>query len=153
MWPPPWRAHIGGLGRGAPGNGGARAARPTAPRGAPGGAPPGPGWPGAPALQPAPPRGWPAGGRSCFFFAGPRAKETSQGFYFAGSAGQGTSQVFIFAGQGPASEDPLRIPSGVEAIPVKSGQQETSQDFFGPAPKNFLTCLDRGGARLPGDRA
>ena len=59
-----------------------------------------------------------------------------------------------FAGQGPASEDPLRIPSGVEAIPVKSGQQQTSQEvFLGPRQKNFLTCLDRGGARLPGDKS
>ena len=73
--------------------------------------------------------------------------------FFAGPASLETSHDFFFAGQGPANEDPLRIPSGVEAIPVKSGQQETSHDFYsGQRQIKILTCLDRGGARLPGDR-
>ena len=74
--------------------------------------------------------------------------------FFAEPASLETGVGFFFAGQGPANKDPLRIPSGIEAIPVKSGQQETSDDFYlGPRQIKILTCLDRGGARLPGDRS
>ena len=87
------------------------------------------------------------------FFRRARGKETSQDFVFAEPASLETGDDFVFAGQGPANEDPLRIPSGVEAIPVKSGQRETSDDFYlGQRQIKIITCLDRGGARLPGDR-
>ena len=50
--------------------------------------------------------------------------------FFAEPASLETGVGFFFAGQGPANKDPLRIPSGIEAIPVKSGQQETSVGFY-----------------------
>ena len=55
------------------------------------------------------------GDKCRIFFAEPASLETGVGFFFAG--------------QGPANKDPLRIPSGIEAIPVKSGQQETRGIF------------------------
>ena len=74
--------------------------------------------------------------------------------FFAEPASLETGGGFFFAGQGPANKDPLRIPSGIEAIPVKSGQQETSHDFYlGQRQIKIMTCLDRGGARLPGDKS
>ena len=75
-------------------------------------------------------------------------------FYFAEAASLETGQDFLFAGQGPAKDDSLRNPSGAQDAPVKSGQQETRHVFYlGPRQIKFLPCLDRGGARLPGDRA
>ena len=72
---------------------------------------------------------------------------------FRGASQPGDRWWIFFAGQGPANKDPLRIPSGIEAIPVKSGQQETSVGFFLSLREiKSYTCLDRGGARLPGDR-
>ena len=62
--------------------------------------------------------------------------------------------MIFFAGQGPANDDSLRIPAEAEVAPVKSGQQETGHDFYlGPRQIKIMPCLDRGGARLPGDRA
>ena len=96
---------------------------------------------------------WPARRQDRIFFRGARSKETRQEVFFAEPASLETRQEVFFAAQGPAIEDSLRIPSGVEAIPVKSGQQETRQEvFLGPHEKNFLSCLDRGGVRLPGDK-
>ena len=88
------------------------------------------------------------------FFRRARGKETSHEFYFAEPASLETSHEFYFAGQGPANDDSLRIPSGAEVTPVNSGQQETGHEFcLGPREIKFMTCLDRGGARLPGDRS
>ena len=66
---------------------------------------------------------------------------------------QETGNDFFSRAQVHPIEDPLRIPSGVEAIPVKSGQQETSHYFLGPRQMKIMTRLDRGGARLLGDES
>ena len=89
-----------------------------------------------------------------FFFRGARGKETRHDFYFAEPASLETRHDFFFADQGPANDDSLRIPAGAEVAPVKSGQQETRHDFYlGPRQIKIMPCLDRGGTRLPGDRA
>ena len=74
------------------------------------------------------------------FFAGPGARRQVLVF-FRGASQPGDRWWIFFAGQGPANKDPLRIPSGIEAIPVKSGQQETSVGFFEPARKKNPTLV------------
>ena len=87
------------------------------------------------------------------FFRRAKGKETSHDCYFAGPASLETGNDLFSRAQVHPIEDPLRIPSGIEAITVKSGQQETSHDFYlGQCQIKIMTCLDRGGARLPGDR-
>ena len=86
------------------------------------------------------------------FFSQGQEQGDETGFFFAEPASLETRQDFYFAAQGPAIGNSLRIPSGVEAILVKSGQQETRQDFYlGRRQIKILSRLNRGGSMLPGD--